>query len=556
MADATRPQLGQDGWRRVLARLGIPLRPATGRLQPLTLARRIGLHQAVVALMLLASAGATWVAVERIDYLLDRDRLAGRQVDALVRLSAQMNRYSENIAELLLLGRTELDDFDEARTAVDAGLFELGRLTERELALLRDPSEAREEQAEADRVLAMRSLFERIDLSAQRLLLLRDEGRVEEATALFRGGIEEGLDAELEVILAQALEDEEAELRALEERTNRLEARLVALAVLVAAAALLVSSLAGIALARSLAAPLGRMASATRALAEGDLAARIDGTMPGELADLARQFNRAVSELAAERDRLLAVQGGLEAEVARRTADLEEANARLQRLDHMRMLFLADIGHELRTPLTILRGEAEVALRPRAGPEDRREALERVAGVARSMGRLVEDLLFLARAEVGAVRFDMEPLDLGQVAEAALSEARVLADARGLAFEARLAPVPVEGDAGRLGQALLIVLDNAVKYADAGSAVRVALAREGGEAVLRVANRGPAIPAADLPFLFSRFYRGHGEAARRVDGAGLGLPIAKWILDSHGGAIAVESAGGVTTATLRLPVRR
>ena len=105
------------------------------------------------------------------------------------------------------------------------------------------------------------------------------------------------------------------------------------------------------------------------------------------------------------------MQAGLEDEVARRTGELEDANGRLQRLDQMRMLFLADIGHELRTPLTVLRGEAEVALRGERPVEEHRETLRRIVQLAQQMGRLVEDLLFLARAEVGAVRFEMQPID-------------------------------------------------------------------------------------------------------------------------------------------------
>ena len=113
--------------------------------------------------------------------------------------------------------------------------------------------------------------------------------------------------------------------------------------------------------------------------------------------------------------------------MARRTSQLEDANGRLQRLDQMRMLFLADIGHELRTPLTVLRGEAEVALRGERPVEEHRETLRRIVQLAQQMGRLVEDLLFLARAEVGAVRFEMQPIALQDVLDIALAEARVLA---------------------------------------------------------------------------------------------------------------------------------
>ena len=543
---------GKDPWQRgPLGRLVAGV--GGGRS---SLGAHIALFQGIIVAALVASGGATLFAIERLDYYIDRDRYAGRQLDTMVRLSAHMNRYSENIAELLLLGRNNMDDFSEARTGVDEGLIELQRLTEREISFVRDPAEAEAEQVEQARIAQMRSLFERIDHAVQRLLLLREDGRIDEAVALFRTSIEEGLDAELERIIAEALADEEAELRQIEARTNELEGRLTYLVAMVSGAAVIVAGLAGLSLARSLGRPLARVAEATRAIGDGDLSVRLAEDLPGELAELARQFNRSATRLAAEKARLLQVQAGLEAEVAGRTADLEDANGRLQRLDQMRMLFLADISHELRTPLTVLRGEAEVALRAGQSTGMEREALARIADISRQMGRLVEDLLFLARAEVGAVRFEIEPLDLGAVVEAVLPEARVLARDRGIAIEALVGtgPFGIAADAGRLGQALLIVLDNAVKYADAGTRIDLTLGRDGRDAVIEVANLGPTIAAGDLPYIFSRFHRGRNQATIGTEGSGLGLSIAKWILDTHRGSIALTSASGRTVVTMRVPL--
>jgi two-component system OmpR family sensor kinase len=467
-----------------------------------------------------------------------------------------MNRYSENIAELLLLGRTELDDFYAARSSLDDGLVLLRGLVEREIALVRSAAERQAETEELNRVDAMRELFESIDLTTQRLLFLRDQGRLEDAVRSFREDIEERLDAELEDLMAAAIADEEEELSLLEEQTNRLESRLIMLVVGVTLSVLLVSGVAGAALTRALTRPIRELIAGTGAIGEGDLSYRIAYTRKDEFADLARQFNVTVGRLEAQHRRLLDVQSGLEDEIARRTGELGEANARLQRLDQMRMLFLADIGHELRTPLTVLRGEAEVALRGQRPIEEHRETLRRIGQLAQQMGRLVEDLLFLARAEVGTVRFEMQPLDLGDVIEVAVAEARVLADPHGLSVSAELPAEPcrVEGDAERLTQALLIVLDNAVKYSDPGERIDLTLACAGGEAAVTVRNVGPAIPKADLPYVFSRFYRGRQRANRPTAGSGLGLSIAKWIVDTHRGRIALSSSEGETLVTINLPL--
>jgi signal transduction histidine kinase len=506
--------------------------------------------------MLLITAGATILAVQRIDHQFDRSRVAAEQMETVLKVAAHLNRHSENVAELLVLGRTELADLDEARQAVEAGFSDLDRLVELELGLLQSEEEREDESMERERVARMRSLYSEIDREAARLLSLSDLGQLSEAATLFRTSIEEGASAELDQIIGAAVADEQAEVAAITAQADRLKAQLVILAATVSLLALGVSAVAGGRLSRALGRPIHELVAGTRAIGEGNLGARIGESQPEEFADLARQFNSTAARLEAQRRELLDTQAGLEAEVARRTAELEDANARLQRLDHMRMLFLADIGHELRTPLTVLRGEAEVALRGARPLEEHREALRRVVQLAGQMGRLVEDLLFLARAEVGAVRFDMEPLALRDVLDAALLDAQFLAEAGGMEVVAEIEPevLRIEGDAGRLAQAFRIVLDNAVKYGEPGGRVEVGLRREGRNAVLRVANGGATIPAADLPFVFNRFYRARQDGTRR-NGAGLGLPIAKWVLDTHGGRIDLTSAEGRTEAILSLPVK-
>jgi two-component system, OmpR family, sensor kinase len=516
-------------------------------------------HLAVVAAMLTLSAAATLHTIDRISYYVDRNRLAAQQLETLFLLSAHVNRYSENVAELLLLGRSEIDDFDEARSSFGLGLDDLAELTDRELDLIGSQQERDVEADEAGRVTRLRELYRQIERTVQRLLLLYDEGRQEEAVTLFRDAVEEGYSAELDAEIAAAVGDEESELLALRQRTSQLEARLFWLVLGVSGLALLISAWASLRLARALDRPISEFITATRAVGEGDLGVRLDADQPEEFAALAQHFNRTVAQLEAQRRELLDVQTGLEATVSHRTSELEEANARLSRLDQMRMLFLADISHELRTPLTVLRGEAEVALRGRVDPDAERETLRRVVQISEQLGRLVDDLLFLARAEVGAVRFEMQPVVVQEVLEITLADARILAEARGLKVEASLAepPLRIQGDPGRLAQAVMAVLDNAAKYAERGSSICVDLHREEGHACLEVSNIGAGVPKADLPFVFHRFWRGRPEGGTAAaEGSGLGLPIAKWIVDTHGGSVALRSEGGVTTVTLRLPLAR
>lgn len=506
--------------------------------------------------MLLGVAAVTWFYVERIDYYFDRNRLAGEQLDSVIRMSASMNRYSENVAELLLLGRPELQDFNEARSSLELNLFRLERLILNEITYLNGRPEQDNARAELERVRRMRTLYEDIDLRTQQLLFLRDQDRQDEALQIFRDEIENRLDTSLEEEMAGAIADEERTLVLVNQKANQLERQLRWIISLATLSAFAITASAALLLSRMLRRPIDRLASATQAIAAGDLGHRIAYEGKDELADLTRQFNIAAAQLETQRNELLQVQSGLETQIVHRTGELEEANARLKQLDRMRMLFLADIGHELRTPLTILQGEAEVELRGRRSVTDHRETLQRIVQLTRQMSRLVDDLLFLARAEVDAVRFVMQPASLHHVLRSVLDEARVLLEGRQLDLDTSLGddPCMLDGDAGRLTQALLIVLDNAIKYADVGSTVFVGLSRDNGVARVVMRNFGLEIPAADLPFVFSRFYRGEGSVLRSQSGSGLGLSIAKWIIEGHRGQIALNSQSLVTEVTITLPV--
>jgi two-component system OmpR family sensor kinase len=506
--------------------------------------------------MLLSVAAVTWYYVNRIDYYVDRNRLAGEQHDRVIRMSSAMNRYSENVAELLLLGRTELDDFSEARYSLDASLLQLEDLIRTEIRLAGTEAERGIGEQELMRVQTMRSLYKDIDTRTQRLLFLREQDRLDEAIRIFREEIEERLDTALEAEITAAIAEEEMQIRQFDRLTNRLERQLERIITVAVATAFLISAAAALMLSRSLNRPMEALNSATRAIADGDLDYRISYPGRDEFAGLAALFDLAASRLKSQRAGLLEVQSGLEQEVERRTGELEEANARLKKLDHMRMLFLADIGHELRTPLTVLRGEAEVALRAARTIPDYRETLDRVVQLTHQMSRLVEDLLFLARAEVDAIRFEMQPLHLHDILDVAVSEARILADGQETEIECVVAggDCRINGDAGRLTQALMIVMDNALKYAEPGTAVSVGLTCGAGKAEFAISNIGPEIPAEDLPFVFSRFYRGNQASARNRGGTGLGLSIAKWIVDGHGGRIDIVSADHRTTVRISLPL--
>ena len=228
-------------------------------------------------------------------------------------------------------------------------------------------------------------------------------------------------------------------------------------------------------------------------------------------------------------------------------ASLEAANRAQQR-------FVSDASHELRAPLTAIQGNLELLRRHRALPEaEREEALSEVERESTRLSRLVADLLVLARADAG-VSLKHCPVDLDAVVLEAYKEARHLSQGQALALDP-FEPARVEGDEDRLKQLLLVLLDNALKYTPATGQVTLGLRRRETDVELVVRDTGVGISPEDLPLVFKRFYRADPARSRDPGGTGLGLPIARWIVEQLDGTITLESRPGQgTTATVRLPL--
>ena len=217
--------------------------------------------------------------------------------------------------------------------------------------------------------------------------------------------------------------------------------------------------------------------------------------------------------------------------------------------------FMADASHELRTPVSVIQSTADVTLaRDGRGESDYREALA-IAGVeARRLGRLVDDMLVLARADAGGYPLRRVNLYLNEVVSECQRTVDILARERGVTIRTS-APdeVPFYGDEGLLRRMLLNLLQNAVTYTRAGGAVNVDVSPNGRYLSIRVTDEGPGIPDGDRARIFDRFVQLDG--ARHGAGAGLGLPIARWIAEVHGGTLDVEESGPRgSTFRIQLPL--
>ena len=293
--------------------------------------------------------------------------------------------------------------------------------------------------------------------------------------------------------------------------------------VLVGGIALLLAAIIGMILAWRATRPLRAVSdTARRILQTGDFSARVPGPNgSGELAVLVRQLNT-----------------------------LLEKNS-----THVRVLreTLDNLAHDLRTPLTRLRGTAELALRDAGDPAEARAALGDCVEESDRVLQLLEALLDISAAEAGALKLNRDHIDLRSLTERAVDLYREVAEEKNIAVTLdQPAPVELDADAIRLGQAINNLIDNALKYTPPGGSVRLAAHAEPGAAVITVSDNGPGVPALERAAVFRRLYR--GDSSRSQRGLGLGLSMVKAIVEAHRGTITLDDApGGGARFTIRLP---
>lgn len=291
---------------------------------------------------------------------------------------------------------------------------------------------------------------------------------------------------------------------------------------LIGGLALLLAALSALLAARALRDPVRKLVEGIRRLSAGDFAARIDIDRQDELGELASGFNRLA-----------------------RTLERHEASRRQ---------WAADTSHELRTPIAVLRAELEALLDGVRQPD--RRTLEALHGQVLSLGKLVEDLNELTRADVGQLQYSMSLVEPGaillQVAQAYTERFAEAGIAITMPRTTHMATV--QGDAERLRQLFVNLLENTLRYTDRGGRVELAVVRSGTEVVIRLEDSAPGVPDEALPHLFDRFYRADASRSRDKGGSGLGLALSKKIVEAHGGTITAEpSALGGLALEVRLP---
>lgn len=238
-------------------------------------------------------------------------------------------------------------------------------------------------------------------------------------------------------------------------------------------------------------------------------------------------------------------------EIGTLTSAFNRSLEQLETLFTSQQRFLADVSHELRTPLTVIKGNADLIRK--LGPDD--ESINSIKDEADRLTRMVGDLLLLAQAESGKLTLGANPVELDALVLEVFQEMHVLAAGKVNLKLTEIDEALVTGDRDRLKQVLLNLISNAIQYTPQDGEVLVGMSKTGGVVSVTVRDSGPGIPPDDLPHIFERFYRGEKSRSRSKHGGfGLGLSIAYWIVQHHGGTIVVDSGPGKgTTFQVNLP---
>ncbi|MBE0672010.1 MAG: HAMP domain-containing histidine kinase [Anaerolineales bacterium] len=252
------------------------------------------------------------------------------------------------------------------------------------------------------------------------------------------------------------------------------------------------------------------------------------------------QINRAD-----DLSRRIPYQDATEDEIGEMVVSFNQTLERLESLFTSQQRFLADVSHELRTPLTVIKGNVDLIRHMKVADEESLNSIDQEAG---RLTRLVGGLLMLAQAESGKLALNFTPVELDLLLTEVFTEMRVLAGSKVNVHLNDIDQVMVSGDRDRLKQVFLNLVSNAIQYTPPGGEIFLSIRKLGDQARIIVRDTGPGIPAEDLPHIFDRFYRAEKSRTRsKVSGFGLGLSIAHWIVERHGGQIKVESKEGKGT---------
>ncbi len=353
-------------------------------------------------------------------------------------------------------------------------------------------------------------------------------------------------------LIDEAISEELREVRETQLVAEELNLLLTRLLIVILLGFVLLSTLLLYTTWRALTRTLQAFEQATNAYQAGDFSYRVPNNVEDEFSGLALALNNMSAEVESQHQRAKNTHENLEAMIASRTHELKTTNEKLEQISETRKQFLADISHELRTPLTIIQGEADLALRGEAKTAEQFcVTLSRIKEQTVHTTRFVQDLLFVARAEDGKAPLHKRPASIVPLVVEICDAFAIVAAEKNIDIVRSLPShdLVANVDASKIKQVITILLDNAVRYSYSESAIEVHVKEHKSQAVIEIKDTGIGLPYNEASQVFSRFYRG-SEGSGKAAGTGLGLPVAKAIVNAHGGSIDLHDDNGEGTTAV------
>ena len=495
------------------------------------------------ALIAAASGAALTLGIKRADRLIDRSHLSQSQLELLLLLASRVNDFGLAAVEAARVPQARRPSIAGAATEVSAVFDLIEASIDKQVLVLTSDAQRRTEASEGLGIARMRAQFQKLNQQLATVLEQNadpeeQQGRVRALMDLF------GMD--FSPNLQRAIEHERREVQDGWSAITGLKSNLVIVAAALATGALLVAALLYLGPTRSVLRRLKQTAEGAEAIASGRFDTRLRQEGRDELSALMTGFNRMAENLSEREQRLVAGQRDLQRTIDARTAELREANRRLEEIDANRRRFFADISHELRTPLTVILGEAELLLRQGDKlPEGCRASLETVQNRARRLNRRIDDMLRVARSESGRLELSLTQAEAGEIVTDAVEDTLAIARRSGIEVKLERGPgnLYVQGDRDWLRQVCSGLIANAIRYSGHPGFIEVKARGENGAAIMEVSDQGQGIPPEEQRLVFDRFFKGRDSEVSSGTGHGVGLALAKWIIDEHHGHIELMSPG-------------
>ena len=521
--------------------------------------RFIRKSQLAFAFLMLVTLAFVWMYTDRVNWHqhnVERINLANSALQSFQVLSSLVSRELDALSESVSAGDGQpMPGSGPSASALREAASVVRQRIEAEAAFsgTGDASVKLVQMAEIERLVE--EIIRTMELIEQHLIDGRTEDARNELATLNNSGLRDSLNT----LIIAAMADQVDESSSQSPEATVLTRNIVQSAPIALASLVIIAFLINFLWSRRTVHSVDSLQEAALKFSGGDLSHRIPKLNGSEFQRLGTTFNAMARRLSDQREQLSDANIKLEAIVDERTLQLQETNEKLANADRNRRKLLADISHEFRTPLTVMRGEAEIALRgSNKTMEDSRESFRRIIDQAANATRLVDDLLFIARADAGEPRFKLSSVAIASLIDSVCEEFTARARKKRVTIDqSRMAAgAVVQGDQGRLRQVFTILLDNAIKYSNFGGRIDIQVLQEKGTVEIRIRDQGIGLEEEESELAFERFYRAPA-AVDKAAGTGLGLPVANAIVKAHNGTISLSGKPGQgSTAIVVLPFGR